>query len=111
MYFQYDTNGTPLGFIYNGTQYLYLTDQMGDVIAITDADGGIIAAYVYDAWGKLLNINYLDEENSEHNKIVNANPPFVIVAIITITKQAITISNPATMTHPFAGLLMLIVLK
>ena len=74
MYFQYDTNGTPLGFIYNGTQYLYLTDQMGDVIAITDADGGIIAAYVYDAWGKLLNINYLDEENSEHNKIVNANP-------------------------------------
>ena len=47
---------------------------MGDVIAITDADGGIIAAYVYDAWGKLLNINYLDEENSEHNKIVNANP-------------------------------------
>ena len=74
MYFQYDTNGTPLGFIYNGTQYLYLTNQMGDVIAITDADGGIIAAYVYDAWGKLLNINYLDEENSEHNKIVNANP-------------------------------------
>ena len=74
MYFQYDTNGTPLGFIYNGTQYLYLTDQMGDVIAITDADGGIIAAYVYDAWGKLLNINYLDEENSEHNKIVNATP-------------------------------------
>ncbi len=74
MYFQYDTSGTPLGFIYNGTQYLYLTDQMGDVIAITDADGGIIAAYVYDAWGKLLNINYLDEENSEHNKIVNANP-------------------------------------
>ena len=23
MYFQYDTNGSPLGFIWNGTQYLY----------------------------------------------------------------------------------------
>ena len=32
MYFQYDTNGTPLGFIYNGTQYLYMTNQMGDVL-------------------------------------------------------------------------------
>lgn len=28
MYFQYDTNGTPLGFIYNSTQYLYMTNQM-----------------------------------------------------------------------------------
>lgn len=32
IYFQYDSNGTPLGFIWNGTLYLYLTNQMGDVI-------------------------------------------------------------------------------
>ena len=28
MYFQYDNSGNPTGFIYNGTQYFYLTNQM-----------------------------------------------------------------------------------
>ena len=27
MYFQYDANGVPLGFILNGTQYLYMTNK------------------------------------------------------------------------------------
>ena len=39
IYFQYDNTGSPLGFIWNDTQYLYLTNQMGDVISITDAQG------------------------------------------------------------------------
>lgn len=51
IYFQYDSNGTPLGFVWNGTQYLYLTNQMGDVISITDANGAIVGNYEYDAWG------------------------------------------------------------
>lgn len=51
MYFQYDTNGFPLGFIYNGVQYFYLTNQMGDVISITDTNGEIVGNYEYDAWG------------------------------------------------------------
>lgn len=54
MYFQYDTNGFPLGFIYNGIQYFYLTNQMGDVISITDTAGTVVANYKYDAWGKVL---------------------------------------------------------
>ena len=53
-YFQYDTNGTPLGFVLNGTQYFYLTNQMGDVLAITDTNGDIVGNYEYDAWGKVL---------------------------------------------------------
>ena len=57
MYFQYDSNGTPLGFIWNGTQYFYMTNQMGDVISITDANGTIIGNYEYDAWGKVLTAN------------------------------------------------------
>ena len=51
IYFQYDNTGSPLGFIRNGTQYLYLTNQMGDVISITDANGKIVGNYEYDAWG------------------------------------------------------------
>lgn len=50
-YFQYDTNGSPLGFVLNGTQYFYITNQMGDVLAITDTNGDIVADYEYDAWG------------------------------------------------------------
>ena len=54
IYFQYDNNGSPLGFVWNGTQYLYLTNQMGDVISITDTAGTVVANYEYDAWGKVL---------------------------------------------------------
>ena len=54
LYFQYDNTGSPLGFIRNGTQYLYLTNQMGDVISITDTSGTVVANYEYDAWGKVL---------------------------------------------------------
>lgn len=53
-YFQYDTNGTLLGFVLNGTQYFYITNQMGDVLAITDTEGSIVGNYEYDAWGKVL---------------------------------------------------------
>lgn len=74
MYFQYDTNGTPLGFIYNGTQYFYMTNQMGDIIAITDSEGNVIAQYVYDEWGKLLNVYTINEDNAEQVEAANANP-------------------------------------
>lgn len=53
-YFQYDTNGSPLGFVLNGTQYFYITNQMDDVLAITDTEGNIVGNYEYDAWGKVL---------------------------------------------------------
>ena len=53
-YFQYDTSGTPLGFVLNSTQYFYITNQMNDVLAITDTNGDIVGNYEYDAWGKVL---------------------------------------------------------
>lgn len=74
MYFQYDMNGLPIGFIYNGTQYFYMTNQMGDIIAITESDGNIIAQYVYDEWGKLLNVYTVNEDNAEQIEAANANP-------------------------------------
>ena len=74
MYFQYDTNGIPLGFIYNGVQYFYMTNQMGDVIAVTDSNGNILAEYAYDAWGALLAIGTTNEDNAEQLAIANANP-------------------------------------
>ena len=71
MYFQCDTNGTPLGFIYNGTQYLYMTNQMGDVISITDAQGNELVEYEYDEWGKLI---LTRADNQLNESIANINP-------------------------------------
>ena len=73
MYFQYDTNGIPLGFILNGAQYLYLTNQMGDVISITDAQGNELVQYEYDEWGAIGSITTTNNTEDE-NTLANVNP-------------------------------------
>lgn len=73
MYFQYDANGSPLGFIYNSTQYFYITNQMGDVLAITDTNGDIMANYEYDAWGKCVS-TVTAHDNDIEIKLANINP-------------------------------------
>ena len=74
MYFQYDNSGNPTGFIYNGTQYFYLTNQMGDVIGITDNAGSLIATYTYGAWGEVLATTPATAGNTAQLAIANANP-------------------------------------
>ena len=74
IYFQYDNNGSPLGFVWNGTQYLYLTNQMGDVISITDAHGNEIVQYDYDPWGKCNFIEPMIADEKFANNIANINP-------------------------------------
>ena len=74
MYFQYDNSGNPTGFIYNGTQYFYLTNQMGDVIGITDNAGTLIATNTYGAWGEVLAVTPATANNSSQLSIANANP-------------------------------------
>lgn len=73
MYFQYDINGIPLGFVYNDTQYFYMTNQMGDVISITDAQGNELVQYEYDEWGAVASIA-TTHDNVTENTIANANP-------------------------------------
>ncbi|MBQ8925432.1 MAG: RHS repeat-associated core domain-containing protein, partial [Clostridia bacterium] len=74
MYFQYDNSGNPTGFLYNGTQYFYLTNQMGDVIGITDNTGSLIATYTYDAWGEVLAVTPATTNSATQLAIANANP-------------------------------------
>ena len=74
MYFQYDNSGNPTGFIYNGTQYFYLTNQMGDVIGISDNTGSLIATYTYGAWGEVLTVTPATTGNTTQLAIANANP-------------------------------------
>ncbi|MCL2447144.1 MAG: hypothetical protein FWD06_10310 [Oscillospiraceae bacterium] len=51
--FTWDADGRPVGFTHNGTPYFYLLNLLGDVVAIMDADGNIVAEYTYDAWGNV----------------------------------------------------------
>ncbi len=54
---QIDENGSVLGFLYNNTQYYYLKNAQGDIVAIADAAGIKVVDYVYDSWGKLISIS------------------------------------------------------
>ena len=47
----YDNEDSVCGIIYNSTPYYFLKNQQGDIIAITNRNGGTIARYSYDAWG------------------------------------------------------------
>lgn len=66
MYFRYDGD-TPIGFEYNNSQYYYVTDLLGSIIAVLDADGKTAAEYSYDAWGNCTIIN-------NKNDIAYTNP-------------------------------------
>lgn len=56
LYFFYDSVGEIIGFKYNGNNYLYVKNSMGDIVGIADADGNLIASYKYDAWGKVTSV-------------------------------------------------------
>ena len=47
----YDNQNSVCGICYNSQNYFFLKNLQGDVIAITNSDGEIIARYSYDAWG------------------------------------------------------------
>jgi len=41
-----------MGFVYNGSTYLYERNILGDIIRIYDEEGNIVGEYAYDAYGK-----------------------------------------------------------
>ena len=47
----YDNEDSVCGITYNGVPYYFLKNQQGDIIAITDSWGNVVARYRYDAWG------------------------------------------------------------
>jgi len=86
MYFTYDANGTPVSVTLNGTTYYYATNLQGDVVAIFNRHGHIVASYVYNAWGCLLGETHMSwvcnpvqqdcagEEDDSLNSIGRLNP-------------------------------------
>ena len=47
----YDNEDAVCGITYNGTPYYFQKNLQGDIIAITNANGEVVARYRYDAWG------------------------------------------------------------
>ncbi len=56
LHFFYDSVGEIIGFKYNGNNYIYVKNSMGDIVGIADAAGNLIASYTYDAWGKVTSV-------------------------------------------------------
>ena len=67
-YYFYDQTGIA-GMIYNDSYYYFDKNTLGDVIAIRDAYGDVIAKYKYDAWG-----NVLQETNLYNSGMASKNP-------------------------------------
>lgn len=53
IWYIYDGTGEVSGFKWNGTDYYYVKNQVGDVTAIADTTGNILCTYEYDVWGQL----------------------------------------------------------
>ena len=48
----YDNEESVCGIVYNGVPYYFHKNLQGDIIAIADVNGKVVARYTYDAWGK-----------------------------------------------------------
>ena len=47
----YDNEDSVCGIVYNNVPYYFIKNLQGDVIAIANARGEVVARYSYDAWG------------------------------------------------------------
>ena len=76
IYYIYDTAGSVIGFEYNGTKYWYDKNLQGDITAIRNASGTLVAQYAYDAWGKHISITdgSGNDVSDNPNHIANINP-------------------------------------
>ena len=76
LYAHYDNEGSICGITYDHQGYFLVKNQQGDIIAITNKDGGVVARYRYDAWGKVVSILDADgvDISTSAAHIANVNP-------------------------------------
>ena len=75
LYYYYNANGNIGSISYNGVRYAFRKNLQGDVIAILDTSGNVVARYTYDAWGKVLSVTDANgNANTSSTFIGNVNP-------------------------------------
>jgi RHS repeat-associated protein len=52
--YAYDDKGLPVTMTKDGQSFYYLLNHHGDVVALTDSTGAVVASYSYDAWGNII---------------------------------------------------------
>ena len=74
IYYYYDDNGI-IGFNYDGIEYYYNKNILGDIVEIYDKYGIIKCRYEYDAWGNHIIYDEADNIVSDNStNIGNINP-------------------------------------
>ena len=64
-----------MGVKLNGSAYFFVKNLQGDVVAITDYTGSVVARYTYDVWGKLLSVvNGAGNPVTDPTHVANLNP-------------------------------------
>ena len=63
------SSDAPVSVNINGTDYYYVKNLQGDIIALLDRQGSCVVKYTYDAWGKVLSV-----EDSTETNIGTINP-------------------------------------
>ena len=71
--YAYDASGLA-SITYNGTLYFVQKNFQGDIVALVDQNGNVVAKYVYDAWGNGKVCNASGTENTSSSFIGNINP-------------------------------------
>ena len=71
--YAYDASGLA-SITYNGTLYFVQKNFLGDIVALVDQNGNVVAKYVYDAWGNGKVCNASGTENTSSSFIGNINP-------------------------------------
>ena len=76
--FVYDDGNQPFAMIYKhgsaAELYYYLVNAQGDVAAILDSSGTMVASYNYDAWGNCTVYNSSAKVLTDPTSIANINP-------------------------------------
>ena len=71
--FFYDHTGVA-GFTYNNQTYFYMKSVQGDISALLDSTGGVLARYMYDAWGNHVVTDNSGVEITDTESVAHLNP-------------------------------------
>ena len=66
----FDNEDAVCGIVYNNVPYYFVKNLQGDIIAITNSTGTVVARYSYDAWGKCT----IEQDYSLNGSIATVNP-------------------------------------
>ena len=73
--FMYDSNNQLVSILYNGKEYFYVRNILGDILGIVDNIGEFVVKYKYDAFGNTLDVIAGSSVDTYAN-VIRTNNPF-----------------------------------